>query len=155
MQINLIAVGTRMPAWVTEAYQDYASRLQRECALNLIEISPGKRHKGADLDKIINEEGARMLAAIPKSCLVITLDVTGKSWSTQQLSAQLENWMSSGRDVALLVGGPEGLSEACRQHADQHWSLSALTLPHPMVRVIIAEQLFRAWSILNNHPYHR
>ncbi len=155
MQINLIAVGTRMPAWVTAAFDDYASRLQRECTLNLIEINSGKRHKGADLDKIINDEGAKMLAAIPKSCQVIALDVTGKSWSTEQLSMQLQGWMSSGRDVALLVGGPEGLSEACYQRADQRWSLSALTLPHPMVRVIIAEQLFRAWSILNNHPYHR
>jgi len=155
MQINLIAVGTRMPAWVTEAFQDYASRLQRECALKLIEINPGKRHKGADLDKIRNDEGARVLAAIPKSCQVVALDVTGKSWSTRQLSSQLQDWMTSGRDVALLVGGPEGLSEACKQRAEQHWSLSALTLPHPMVRVIIAEQLFRAWSILNNHPYHR
>jgi len=155
MQIYLIAVGTRMPAWVNEAFQDYAGRLQRECTLKLIEINAVKRGKGADLDKIMSDEGRKMLAAIPKACHVVVLDVLGKSWSTEQLSGQLEGWMSSGKDIALLVGGPEGLSDACLLRADQRWSLSALTLPHPMVRIIVAEQLFRAWSILNNHPYHR
>ncbi len=155
MRINLIAVGTRMPAWVDDAYQDYASRLQRDCTLKLVEINPGKRHKGADLNRLRMEEGKRILAAIPASTYVVALDVGGKSWSTEQLSEQLASWMQSGRDLALLVGGPEGLSEDCNRRADQSWSLSPLTLPHPMVRVIIAEQLFRAWSILNNHPYHR
>jgi len=86
---------------------------------------------------------------------VIALDVLGKSWSTEQLSGQLDQWLASGQDIVLLVGGPEGLSKACLQRADQKWSLSALTFPHPLVRVILAEQLFRAWSILSNHPYHR
>ncbi len=155
MRINLIAVGTRMPAWVAEAYQDYATRLRRDCVLNLIEINPGKRHKGADLNRLRMQEGQKILAAIPASCHVIALDVAGASWSTEQLSTELSSWMQSGQDLALLVGGPEGLSEECYQRAQQRWSLSPLTLPHPMVRVIIAEQLFRAWSILNNHPYHR
>lgn len=155
MRIHLIAVGTRMPAWVVEAYQDYASRFQRDCTLKLIEVSAGKRTKSADLERIRAEEGERMLAVVPRSCRVVALDVKGKPWSTLQLSNQLQSWMQSGLDVALLVGGPEGLSNECLQRADQHWSLSALTLPHPMVRVIVSEQLFRAWSILNNHPYHR
>lgn len=155
MNIYLIAVGTRMPAWVSEAWQDYAARLPRECSLKLVEISAGKRQKGADLKKIGIEEGKKMLAAIPKGCRVIALEIEGKSWSTKQLSAQLQNWMQGGQDIALMVGGPEGLANDCIQRADGKWSLSPLTLPHPMVRVIVAEQLFRAWSILNNHPYHR
>jgi 23S rRNA (pseudouridine1915-N3)-methyltransferase len=155
MRINLIAVGTRMPTWVVDAYQDYASRLHRECVLKLTEISPGKRHKGADLNRLRREEGQKMLAAIPASCHVVALDVAGKAWSTEELSRQLAGWLQSGQDLALLVGGPEGLSEDCYRRAAQRWSLSPLTLPHPMVRVIIAEQIFRAWSILNNHPYHR
>ena len=155
MQINLIAIGTRMPAWVNDAYQDYASRLPHECLLKLTEIPAGKRHKHANLVKISVEEGQKMLSAIPKSSKIIALDVSGVSWSTEKLSTQLQSWMQSGEPVSLLIGGPEGLSEDCRQSAHLSWSLSPLTLPHPMVRVIVAEQLFRAWSILNNHPYHR
>jgi len=144
-----------MPSWVTTAYEDYAARLPRECTVNLIEVGAGKRPKGADLKKITAEEGKKMLAAIPKGCRVVALEIQGKPWSTNQLSIQLQNWMQGGQDIALLIGGPEGLAKDCIQRADQSWSLSPLTLPHPMVRVIIAEQLFRAWSILNNHPYHR
>jgi len=155
MNIYLIAVGNRMPAWVSDAYQGYAARLPRECTLKLVEISAGKRQKGSDLKKIAIEEGKKMLSAIPKGCHVIALEIEGKTWSTEQLSIQLESWMSGGQDIALLVGGPEGLAEDCVRRADNKWSLSPLTLPHPMVRVIVAEQLFRAWSILNNHPYHR
>ena len=155
MNIHLIAVGNRMPAWVSDAYQDYAARLPRECSLQLVEISAGKRQKGADLKKIAIEEGKKMLAAIPKGCRVIALEIEGKAWNTAQLSMQLEGWMQGGQDIALLIGGPEGLANDCVQRADSKWSLSPLTLPHPMVRVIVAEQLFRAWSILNNHPYHR
>jgi len=155
MNIYLIAVGNRMPPWVTQAYEDYASRLPRECSLKLLEISAGKRQKGADLKKITTEEGRKMLAAIPKGCRVVALDMGGKYWSTEQLSSELQHWMQGGQDIALLVGGPEGLAGECMQRADNKWSLSPLTLPHPMVRVIVAEQLFRAWSILNNHPYHR
>ncbi len=96
-----------------------------------------------------------MMAAIPKGAAVVALEVGGKSWSTKQLAQNLDDWMSSGRDLALLVGGPDGLGVAARKAADQLWSLSPLTLPHPLVRVVLAEQLYRAWSILRNHPYHR
>jgi len=155
MRIYLIAVGKRMPSWVTEAYEDYAARMPRECSLELIEVDAGKRGKGADLKRILAEEGKKLINALPKSCRVILLDVTGRSFSTPKLAEKMQAWMSDGRDVALLVGGPEGLDDSCYQHADERWSLSDLTLPHPMVRVIVSEQLFRAWSILSNHPYHR
>lgn len=155
MQIHLIAVGNRMPAWVETAYQDYAKRLPRECALKLMEIAPGKRGRNADMARILRDEGERMLAAIPRDCHVIALEVGGKSWSTSQLATQLEGWLRSGRDTALLIGGPEGLDQSCRDRADQCWSLSALTLPHPLVRVVLAETLYRAWSMMAGHPYHR
>lgn len=155
MRIHLIAVGNRMPAWVSEAYQEYAKRLPRECALKLVEIAPGKRGANADVKRIVRDEGERMLAALPRDCQVIALEVGGKPWSTPQLATQLEGWMHSGRDTALLVGGPEGMDAACRERADQRWSLSDLTLPHPLVRVILAEQIYRAWSVMVGHPYHR
>ena len=155
MNIHLISVGNRMPRWVQEGYKEYAKRLPRECALTLVEIAPGHRGKGADLARAVREEGERMLKALPRDCLVVALEVKGKAWSTEQLAQRMEDWMAEGRDVALLVGGPEGLADACRQRADLLWSLSPLTLPHPLVRVLLAEQLYRAWSVVQNHPYHR
>ncbi|ACL73353.1 23S rRNA (pseudouridine(1915)-N(3))-methyltransferase RlmH [Thioalkalivibrio sulfidiphilus] len=155
MRIHLIAVGERMPAWVNAAYAEYANRLPAECSLNLKEIPAVKRGKNADLARIAETEGARMLEAIPKDCLVVALDEKGRSFSTAELSRRLDDWMHSGRDLALLVGGPEGLTDACRARADLVWSLSPLTFPHPLVRVILAEQVYRAWSLLRGHPYHR
>lgn len=155
MHIHLIAVGNRMPAWVSEGYREYARRLPPECVLQLQEIAPGKRGKGVDLERIKTAEGARVLAALPRSAEVVVLDVKGVSWSTEELSRQLAQWLQGGRDVALLIGGPEGLADACRRRADRMWSLSPLTLPHPLVRVLVAEQLYRAWSLLQGHPYHR
>ena len=155
MNINLICIGDRMPRWVKEGYEEYAKRLPAECTLRLVEISPGRRGKGADIRRVLRDEGERMLGAIPAGSQVLALDIQGKSWSTKQLSEKLVNWMADGRDLVLLIGGPEGLADACLQRADGRWSLSALTLPHPLVRVVVAEQLYRAWSILRNHPYHR
>ncbi|MFN5746891.1 MAG: 23S rRNA (pseudouridine(1915)-N(3))-methyltransferase RlmH [Methylococcaceae bacterium] len=155
MQILLCAVGQRMPGWVSEGYQEYAKRLPRECELVLREIAPGKRGKNADLDRARNEEGERILASLCRDDHVIALEVGGQAWSTEQLAGKLQHWLPSGQRIALLVGGPEGLSDACRARANQLWSLSALTLPHPLVRVIVAEQIYRAWSLLNKHPYHR
>lgn len=144
-----------MPAWVSEGYTDYARRLPSECALRLVEIAPGKRGKNADLVRIQRDEGERMLAAIPKGAQVVALEVGGRAWDTPQLAHQLDRWLGEGRDVALLVGGPEGLAPVCRERAELCWSLSPLTLPHPLVRVVLAEQLYRAWSLLQGHPYHR
>lgn len=144
-----------MPKWVEEGYAEYAKRLPSECALRLHEIPMAKRNKAADTKRLVQQEGERMLAAIPKGARVVALDVQGRTWSTPQLAGQLESWMAGGRDVALLVGGPDGLSRQCLDRAEQTWSLSPLTLPHPLVRVVVAEQLYRAWSITQGHPYHR
>jgi 23S rRNA (pseudouridine1915-N3)-methyltransferase len=155
MNIYLISVGNRMPRWVAEGYQEYAKRLPGECALQLIEIAPGHRGKGADIARTLRDEGERMLKAVPKGCRIVALDVLGKAWDTEQLSTRLGQWMADGPDLALLVGGAEGLAPACQNAAQLRWSLSPLTLPHPLVRVVVAEQLYRAWSLLRNHPYHR
>lgn len=155
MNIYLISVGNRMPRWVVEGYEEYAKRLPGECALQLIEIAPGHRGKSADTARTLRDEGERMLKAVPKGCRIVALDVLGKSWDTEQLAERLARWMADGPDLALLVGGPEGLAPACLEAAELRWSLSPLTLPHPLVRVFLSEQLYRAWSLLRNHPYHR
>lgn len=155
MQIHLLAVGNRMPEWVTTGFNEYARRLPHECRLNLVEIAPAKRGKNPDIERIKRDEGERILAALPRHARSIALEVEGRAWTTPQLAQHMQIWMAEGQDVALLVGGPDGLSPACRERADQWWSLSPLTLPHPLVRVVLAEQLYRAWSIITGHPYHR
>ena len=155
MQIHLIAVGNRMPGWVSQGYEEFARRMPPECRLNLIEIPAAKRTKAADIKRLLVQDGERMLEALPKNVLVVALDVNGHRWDTEQLAQQLDAWMHEGRDVALLVGGPEGLAPACRQQAERSWSLSPLTFPHPLVRIIVAEQLYRATTILKHHPYHK
>lgn len=155
MRIHLIAVGTRMPEWVNMGYGEFAGRMPPECRLHLIEIPLSKRAKGPDTARWIEQEGERMLATVPKGCQVLALEVTGKEWSTEELSGELARWLQDGRDVALLVGGPDGLAPACLARAGKRWSLSRLTLPHMLVRVVVAEQLYRAWTCLQGHPYHR
>ena len=155
MQINVIAVGTRMPAWVNDGYQEYARRMPRECSLILTEIPLGQRSKAQPVARAVKEEGHRMLAAIGDRQRVIALDVNGRGWSTEQLAGALRDWLQDGSDLSLLVGGPDGLAAGCLARADQRWSLSPLTLPHPLVRVLLAEQLYRAWTLTSGHPYHR
>lgn len=155
MQIHIIAVGDRMPAWVEAAYGEYAKRLPRECRLVLHAIPAGRRTRGADLARLARDEGERQLAVIPAGCRVVALEVTGRELDTPGLAKRLERQMAEGRDLALLVGGPEGLAPACLARADERWSLSRLTLAHPVVRVVVAEQLYRAWSIISHKPYHR
>jgi len=155
MHIHLIAVGNRMPAWVSQGYEEFARRMPPECRLKLIEIPPAKRTKAADIRRLVRQEGERMLEALPKNAMVVALDVTGRQWRTEELAQQLDGWMHEGRDIALLLGGPEGLDPACREKAEQRWSLSLLTFPHPLVRIIVAEQLYRATTILKHHPYHK
>ena len=154
MRIRLIAVGKRMPGWVTTAYNDYAQRLPREIRLELVEIAPGPRARG-ETARAIAAEDRRMAAAIPRNDDTIALAVDGRPWSTETLAANLRAWLGDGRDRVLLVGGPDGLGPQSLAAAARHWSLSPLTLPHPLVRVIIAEQLYRAHSVLAGHPYHR
>jgi 23S rRNA (pseudouridine1915-N3)-methyltransferase len=155
MKIQLVAVGTKMPSWVENGLQEYLRRFPRDCSLEVTEISAGKRGKNADIKRILEKEGELTLAAIPKGNRIVTLEVEGKAWTTTTLASNLEKWQLDGRNVSLLIGGPEGLAPSCIKASEQKWSLSALTLPHPMVRVIVAEALYRAWSINNNHPYHR
>lgn len=155
MKISLIAVGRKVPAWVEQGYSEYAKRMPRECLLELVEIEAAKRGKSGSSRRWMEQEGGRMLAAIPKGDRVIALDVKGSSWSSEKLAVQMEGWMQAGGGVSLLVGGPDGLSAECLQRADQKWSLSNLTMPHPLVRVVLAEQLYRGWSVVNHHPYHR
>jgi 23S rRNA (pseudouridine1915-N3)-methyltransferase len=155
MRIHLLSVGTRLPQWVDTACEHYARRMPPHCRFQLTEIPAGKRTKGSDIARILREEGERLLAAVPRDCLVIALERTGKKFDTGLLAERMNDWFAGGRDVALLIGGPEGLSPECLAHADMLWSLSDLTLAHPIARVLLAEQLYRAWSILENQPYHR
>lgn len=159
MRIRLLSIGRRMPGWVDAGFTEYAKRLPPECALELVEIEPAQRGKAkpsaGDRARIRRDEGERLLKALPPEALAVALDVAGKPWSTEQLADELTAWMASGRDPALLVGGADGLSEACLARAERRWSLSRLTFPHQLVRVILAEQVYRAWSITRGHPYHR
>jgi len=155
MQINLISVGNKMPGWVQQGYDEYSKRMPKECSLVLKEVLPGKRGKNSDIARIVRDEGERMIQAIPAKAHVVTLDIPGKPWTTPELSVSMKRWMESGQNIALMIGGPEGLSDSVRDIARESWSLSKLTFPHPIVRILVAEQLYRAWSILKNHPYHR
>jgi 23S rRNA (pseudouridine1915-N3)-methyltransferase len=144
-----------MPGWVQQGYDEYARRLPRECELILKEIPAGKRGKNSDIARIVKDEGERVITAMPQSTHVVTLDIPGKPWTTPELAQAMQRWLANGQSVSLLVGGPEGLAEEVKSLARESWSLSKLTFPHPLVRIIVAEQLYRAWSLLNNHPYHR
>ena len=155
MHIHIIAVGERMPVWVEEAYTEYARRLPREFRLDLHEVPSGRRAKGADLARLMRDEGERQLAAVPAGARIVALDRSGRELDTEALAARLEKQLAAGQDLALLIGGPEGLAPACLAAARERWSLSRLTFAHPVVRVVLAEQLYRAWSIISHHPYHR
>jgi 23S rRNA (pseudouridine1915-N3)-methyltransferase len=155
VRIHLVAVGQKMPPWVAAGWEEFARRMPRDCALQLVEIGLGRRGRKADTGRARGDEAERMLASIPAGARVVALDVGGQGWDTATLARRLENWRGGGSDVALLVGGPDGLDPRCLARADEHWSLSPLTFPHMLVRVIVAEQLYRAWSLLSGHPYHR
>lgn len=155
MQIHLISIGNKMPTWVQQGYEEYAKRLPRECELILKEIPAGKRGKNSDIARIVREEGERMIAALPNNTHIVSLDLAGKSWDTPNLADAMQRWMHNAQSVSLLIGGPEGLADEVKHLAKESWCLSKLTFPHPLVRIIVAEQLYRAWSLLNNHPYHR
>ncbi|WP_024461012.1 23S rRNA (pseudouridine(1915)-N(3))-methyltransferase RlmH [Marinimicrobium sp. LS-A18] len=155
MRIRLIAVGTKMPDWVEQGYGEYAKRLPRDCTVELVELPLGPRGKSSSTAVAMEREGQAMMAAIGKGDRVIALDVKGKAWSTEQLARNLDEWRMSGANYSLLIGGPDGLAPECLALADVKWSLSALTLPHPLVRILVIEQLYRAYSILHNHPYHK
>lgn len=155
MRIRLIAVGSKMPHWVGEGWQEYVKRLPAELSLELIEIPLSTRSRNADVSRLIRQEGQAMLARVQPGERIVTLEVEGRSWSTEQLAAELDRWRLDARTVNLMVGGPEGLAAEVRARSEQRWSLSPLTLPHPLVRILVGEQLYRAWTILSGHPYHK
>ncbi|MBA2653823.1 MAG: 23S rRNA (pseudouridine(1915)-N(3))-methyltransferase RlmH [Gammaproteobacteria bacterium] len=144
-----------MPKWIEEGFNEYARRMPPDFKLELIELPALKRGNASDVTRAVRQEGEQMLAAIPPSSFVIALDVKGQQWDTPQLASHLQQWREQGQSISLLIGGPEGLTQSCLDRANKKWSLSLLTFPHPLVRVIVAEQLYRAWSILSHHPYHR
>jgi 23S rRNA (pseudouridine1915-N3)-methyltransferase len=155
VKCRLIAAGTRLPAWINSGFQEYQKRLRTPMVLELHEVAVATRRAGEDPHKAVQREGADMLTLIGKDDHVVALEIAAKSMSTEQLAAWLQERMREGRSLSLLIGGPDGLSAACRERANQSWSLSPLTLPHALVRVIVAEQLYRAMSLLAGHPYHR
>ncbi|NNC99833.1 MAG: 23S rRNA (pseudouridine(1915)-N(3))-methyltransferase RlmH [Gammaproteobacteria bacterium] len=155
MQIKIVSIGNRMPKWVDQGFHEYARRMPRICEVELLEIAAKKRFKNADTDRIMLQEAEAMRAAISPSALTVALDRRGKPLDTLSLAKHMQNWIDDSQDVAILIGGPEGIDRQYLQGIDLNWSLSALTFAHPIVRVILAEQLYRAWSINANLPYHR
>jgi 23S rRNA (pseudouridine1915-N3)-methyltransferase len=154
MKLRILAVGHKMPAWVEQGCTEYLKRMPREASVEIVEIKPDKRAVGKGSDQVREAEAERLLEAAGRDYLIV-LDEHGKEPTTLQLAERMQHWMQDGRDVALAIGGADGLHQKVLQAADWHWSLSKLTLPHGMVRVMLAEQLYRAWSVINNHPYHR
>ena len=155
LRLLLLSASNRQPPWVDDGYRDYAKRLRGRCTLELKVIPLARRSASTPVERALADESTRMLVAIPADAHVVALREQGKPWSTAELAAKLEGWMQLGAPVCLLVGGPDGLGADCVARASEHWSLSRLTLPHGLVRVAVAEALYRAWSVLEHHPYHR
>jgi 23S rRNA (pseudouridine1915-N3)-methyltransferase len=154
-KITLVCCGNKMPSWVSEAVSEYAKRLQEYASLNIIEIPLTKRGKTSDMARILDKEAALMVAAIPSGARVIALEIGGNSFNSEKLAAKLEQLQQMTGHLCFLIGGPEGLASTLVSRADELWSLSKLTLPHPLVRIVLLETLYRAWSIIHNHPYHK
>ncbi len=144
-----------MPCWVDEASQDFIKRLPSEIKINSISLPLIKRGKNPDIPRIVRDESRKLLAAVPRDSLLIVLDVSGRPVTTMKLASMLESWLQQAQDISIVIGGPDGVSDELLSKASIKLSLSALTFPHSLVRVILLEQIYRVWSILNNHPYHR
>jgi len=155
LKITLITLGNKMPAWVDQAVSEFCKRLQDGVAVTIVEIPLLRRGKSTDLSRIMEKEMHLMSAAIPNSARVIALDLGGESFSSEQLAVKLEHLQQINSHLCFLIGGPEGLSPQLIARSDERWSLSKLTLPHTLVRIVLLETLYRAWSILHNHPYHK
>jgi 23S rRNA (pseudouridine1915-N3)-methyltransferase len=155
LRLALITASNRQPEWVDAGADDYAKRLRGRCTLEIKTVPLARRTATTPVERAMQDEGERLLAQIPAGAHVVALLEGGKPWSTKELAGKLEAWMQRGAPVALLVGGPDGLAPECVARANERWSLSPLTLPHGLVRIVAAEALYRAWSLLENHPYHR
>lgn len=155
MRLKLVAVGTRVPDWVEAGFQDYARRLPRDNRLELVSVPAADRRNGRGPERWCEEEAERLLAAAGADVCRVALDRVGRKLTTEDLAERMRNWRMEGRDVAFLVGGPDGLARRCLDASELRWSLSASTLPHALVRVVVAEQLYRAWTLVTGHPYHR
>ena len=155
MRIHLVAIGNRRAGWERDGYREYARRMPPELSLELHEIAPSKRTKRIPAERGVEDEARRLLAAVPDGARVVALDERGSAWTTLELANRIERWMRDGRALALLIGGADGLAPACIEATEHRWSLSPLTLPHRLARIVVAEQLYRASSILRRHPYHR
>lgn len=155
VKLLVAAVGQRMPAWVDQGWNEFARRFPPSLPLRLKEIRMPQRARNPDIAALRAREGEMLLAACPAGARLVALDEAGSQWSTRDLAAKLEDWMLEGRDIAFTIGGPDGLDEAVFDKADHRWSLGRATWPHALVRVMLAEQLYRAWTVTRNHPYHR
>lgn len=154
MKFKLLAVGSRVDAWIDKGFNEYARRLPKDSPLELITVAAAAR-RGQPVEKLMADEGARLLAKVTPRDHVVALDVTGRSLSSEALAERMEDWRMTGADVVFLIGGADGLDQSCLTRANEKLSLSALTFPHGLVRVMLAEQLYRAWTLLAGHPYHR
>ncbi len=155
MRLWLVTVGHKMPDWITTGFNEYAKRMPREARIELVEIKPEPRTTGKNVAQIMEAEAQRILAALPQDALRIALDERGTHLTTRQMAQQMQDWLRGGHDVAFIIGGADGLHESVKSSAQQLLALSAMTLPHGLVRILLAEQLYRAHSLLHNHPYHR
>ncbi|MFN7097828.1 MAG: 23S rRNA (pseudouridine(1915)-N(3))-methyltransferase RlmH [Gammaproteobacteria bacterium] len=155
MKLDILAVGKNMPDWINTGVKEYLTRFPSQLKTELVEVTPAKRSKTGLAETYKREEAEHILARIPLDNYVVALEVTGKTFDTPQLAKQLQSWIGLSKNISLIIGGPDGLDASCIKRADLLWSLSPLTFPHPLVRVILVEQLYRAWSLLNHHPYHR
>jgi len=155
MKIRLLTVGTKMPGWVQAGIEEYEKRCSRYLGFALVEVPMAKRAKTASIEQCVQKESDELLARVQPDDFVVALEVTGKTFTTEVLADRIDQFRAEGKNLSLLVGGPDGLGSECRQRANECWSLSALTLPHPLVRILVVEQLYRAASILQGHPYHR
>jgi 23S rRNA (pseudouridine1915-N3)-methyltransferase len=159
LKLHILSIGHKPPAWVVAGFEDYARRMPREARIELAEIKPAPRSRqtpsAASISRILGVEKSRLLAAMPPGCVRIALDERGKQLATADLARKLAVWMQGGRDVSFLIGSADGLDQELKTNADLVLALSAMTLPHAMVRVLLAEQLYRAMSMIQNHPYHR
>lgn len=155
MQIDLIAVGKKMPTWIESGFKEYIKRLPGNIHFKLIEVNPAKRSTNSNIESLKQKEQENIFAALSVNSFIIALDEKGKSTSSKKLAYKIQSWNDENQHISIIIGGADGLNEKIKNKANELWSLSEMTLPHGLVRVVVAEQIYRAWTITQNHPYHR